>query len=406
MINAGRAPFHEPELDALLTSVAGDRLLATVDLAAAVADSELTFIAVGTPTTDGAVDLRYVESAAVAIGGALRSRRAWHVVVVKSTVVPGTTTGPVRRWLEASSGLVAGRDFGLAVNPEFLTEGTAVRDFTEPDRLVIGADDERTQYTVKTLYDNFDHSIPRLLVNPTTAEFIKYASNALLATMISFSNELARLASRVGDVDALDVMRGVHLSGYLSPVRHGERATAPIAAFLEAGCGFGGSCLPKDVRALIGRGRELGLDMPLLESVMTVNDGQPDEVCRLIYRHFPVLSGIRVTILGIAFKPDSDDVRESPTFPIVAVLRQQNARITVYDPMVARCDFEALEGAVFAPTLADAIQSADVIVIATRWREFEAVPLLLRSLSSTALVVDGRRMLRPADCLRYEGIGR
>ena len=167
----------------------------------------------------------------------------------------------------------------------------------------------------------FDAAVPRIVTNPTTAEMIKYASNAMLATMISFSNEIARLCSAVGGVDAIDVMRGVHQAWYFTTRRGEEKITAGITSFLEPGCGFGGSCLPKDVTALIGQGREKGLAMNLLQSVLDVNRGQPDEIMRLIGRHFASLRDVPVAVLGIAFKPDTDDVRESPAFPIIRKLK-------------------------------------------------------------------------------------
>ncbi len=318
MINRAAPPIHEPGLQELMNRNVGSRLRATTDLAAGVRDSDITFIAVGTPAIDGHIDLRYVEKAATEIGSALRSKRAYHTVVVKSTVVPGTTDGTVRRCLEGAAGMQAGRDFGLGMNPEFLTEGTAVQDFMHPDRLVFGGIDERTRSTLSELYSDFGTSTPRVRTNNSTAEMIKYASNSVLATMISFSNEIARLCNAVGGVDVADVMRGVHLAGYFTTsMPDGSAISAPIVRFLEAGCGFGGSCLPKDVTALVAQGTEHQLSMSLLRSVLDINRTQPEEMLRLIARHYPDLTGVPVTVLGLAFKPDTDDVRESPAFPLL-----------------------------------------------------------------------------------------
>src|SRR5262245_2409358 len=215
-INAGQAPFHEEGLPELLRAVIGERLRATTDLASAVSNSDVTLIAVGTPARDGRIDLSYVEQASREIGAALARKNGYHVVVVKSTVLPGTSEGLVRTALEQSSGKKAGADFGVGMNPEFLTEGTAIEDFRTPDRLVLGGIDERTRERLVAMYESFPSGVPRILTNPSTAEMIKYASNALLATLISFSNELARLSSAVGNIDALEVMRGVHKSAYLT----------------------------------------------------------------------------------------------------------------------------------------------------------------------------------------------
>jgi UDPglucose 6-dehydrogenase len=404
-INARRAPIHEVGLDDLLARHVGTRLRATSDLAAAVAASDVTFIAVGTPAAEGRIDLQYVEKAAVAIGEALRGKSAYHAVIVKSTVIPGTTDGPVRRALEAGSGKRAGADFGLGMNPEFLTEGQAVADFMNPDRIVLGGIDARTHALLEALYADFAGA-SRILTNPRTAEMIKYASNALLATAISFSNEIARLCAKVGGVDVVDVMRGVHESAYLTARgAGGPPVTAAIASFLGAGCGFGGSCLPKDVTALAAQGEDLGVPMPLLRSVLAVNAAMPDELVRLVKKHVPDLAGARVAVLGLAFKPDTDDLRESPAFPVLRRLRAAGASLTAFDPIARPETHPDLAGVRLAASLEDAVASADVVVLVTRWAEFGELPALLARLGRSPLVVDGRRMLPRNALARYEGIG-
>lgn len=406
MINGAQAPIHEDGLSQLLERNVGRRLRASADLAEAVAASEITFIAVGTPAVDGRIDLQYVERAAQEIGYALREKGDYHTVVVKSTVIPGTTDSVVRNHVEDTSGKRAGAGFGLGMNPEFLTEGTAVRDFLHPDRIVLGGIDARTHETLARLYEGF-HSVPRIVTNNRTAEMIKYASNVTLATMISLANEIARLCSAVGGIDVRDVTRGVHESAYFtSRLPDGATVLAPIASFLEAGCGFGGSCLPKDVTALIAQGRDLGLDMPLLSSVLEVNRGQPDEVMRLIGKHYPGMRDLPVAVLGLAFKPDTDDVRESPAFPIIRRLNDSGARVTVYDPVARLPNSEAMVDVRRAESLRDALAGAEVIVLVTSWPEFQEVPRLLEQSARDPLLIDGRRVLDPAKIARYEGIGR
>lgn len=406
MINAAQAPIHEQGLPELLQRNAGPRLQATSDLDAAVAETDMTFIAVGTPALDGKIDLSYVEAAATQIGGALKDGSTYATVIVKSTVVPGTTVGVVRKAIERASGKVAGRDFGLGMNPEFLTEGTAVADFTEPDRLVLGGIDAATHEVLQELYANFDTTIPRILTNPTTAEMIKYASNAVLATMISFSNEIARLCDAVGGVDAIEAMRGVHQSHYFTLRRGEERLAAPITSFLEPGCGFGGSCLPKDVTALIGQGRERGVELALLDSVLKVNKGQPEEMVRLIERYIPSLKDVPVAVLGIAFKPDTDDIRESPVFPLIRLLKERGARLTAFDPIARPSGHPDLAGVRLASSLRDAVGEAQVVALVTRWSEFKGLAGVLDELGTQPLVVDGRRMLDPGAFKHYSGIGR
>lgn len=405
-INAGRPTIHEHGLPEMLARTAGKRLRATSNLRQAVAESEVTFIAVGTPARDGRIDLGFVRTAASEIGTGLLDKGQYHVVVVKSTVVPGTTDGAVRESLETSSGLQAGKDFGLGMNPEFLTEGRAVEDFSRPDRIVIGGIDARTREVLQGVYSTFK-GVPVILTNNTTAEFIKYASNAALATMISFSNELSRLCAAVGDVDIVDVMKGVHASAYFTTREPGRApVTAAITSFLEAGCGFGGSCLPKDVTALVGQGREYGLDMPLLSAVLEVNRTQPDEMLKLVAKHHWDLRGLRVAVLGLAFKPDTDDVRESPAFPLVKRLVAAGAQVTAYDPVARPVGHEAMHGARIVESLASAVAEAQVILLVTRWAEFDKLPAVLKAAGSQALVVDGRRVLDPDLYASYEGIGR
>jgi len=406
MINRARAPIHESGLSELLQRNSGRRLHASTGVTSAVAATELTFIAVGTPASDGRIDLKNVQVAASQIGAALQKKTNYHTVIVKSTVIPGTTIGLVRTELERASGKIAGQEFGLGMNPEFLTEGTAVTDFSHPDRLVLGGIDERTHNVLRELYSSFDADVPRVVTNPTTAEMIKYASNALLATMISFSNEFARLCTAIGGVDVSDVMRGVHQASYFTIRRDGDRLTAPITSFLEAGCGFGGSCLPKDVIALINQGREKGIALNLLQSVLDINRGQADEIVHLIERHFASLRGVPVAVLGIAFKPDTDDVRESPAFPIIRRLKSQGARLTAYDPIAHPDGLGDLVGVNLAGTLREAVADAEIVVLVTRWSEFSKLADLLNDLGRRPLVVDGRRVLEPASFAHYEGIGR
>jgi UDPglucose 6-dehydrogenase len=406
-INAGRAPIHEEGLPELLERVVGRSLTATTDLARAVLESEITFIAVGTPAAEGRIDLTFIDKAAQQIGAALAAKPDFHTVVVKSTVIPGTTDGVVRAAVERGSGRTAGAGFGLGMNPEFLTEGTAVADFSNPDRIVVGGIDERTRQTVASIYAGFPPEVPRILTNNKTAEMIKYASNSVLATLISFSNEIGRLCTAVGNVDVVDVMRGVHAAAYFT-VRHkgGGETKAPITSFLEAGCGFGGSCLPKDVTALTAQGRSLGVGMPLLESVLEINRTQPAELLRLLSAHFQKLADLPITVLGLAFKPGTDDLRESPAFPILRALRRTGARLTAFDPVAKPVGHPDLEGVRLAADIEDALRDAQAVVHVTRWPEFERVGAILRRLGKDVLLVDGRRNLRPADFTRYEGIGR
>lgn len=406
-INRGEAPIHENGLDELLRKHVGKSLSATTDLRAAVLDTEITFIAVGTPFDGQRIDLSYVREVARQIGTVLREKAAFHVVVVKSTVVPGTTDDVVRVELEKASGKRAGVDFGVGMNPEFLTEGTAIDDFMRPDRIVIGGSDERSIEAQRRVYAPFDQT-PTMATNNKTAEMIKYVSNSVLATMISFSNEMGNLCSALGDVDVADVMSGVHLARYFtSTLDDGRRVKAGISSFLWAGCGYGGSCLPKDTKALSAHGAAHGAPMPLLDAVISTNLAQPRRMLAKLQAQFPQLQGVKVAVLGLAFKEDTDDMRESPAIPIVKMLVEAGVDVVAYDPIAMPAAKPLLPGAVrYAPTLEGVLEGVDAAMLITRWAEFQRVPELLAGRAKQPLVIDGRRVLNPAALARYDGIGR
>lgn len=405
LINKGITPIFEEGLEEILGRNVGTRLVATTDLRAAVLDSELTLVAVGTPFDGEEIDLTYVREAARQIGEVLRDKDSYHVVVVKSTVVPGTTAKVVLPELEQASGKKAGPDFGVGMNPEFLAEGAAVVDFMAPDRIVLGGIDQRSQDALGELYAAFD-AAPVLRTDTTTAEMIKYTANSLLATMISFSNEIGNLCAEVG-VDVVEAMAGVHLDKRLSPVAaDGSRVSPGFLTFLAAGCGFGGSCFPKDVKALIAFGHKAGSPMPLLDAVVQTNQAQPARMIELLRRQVPDLRGARVAVLGMAFKPGTDDIRESPSLPVTHALLAEGAVVSAYDP-IAREPAEAVFGSsvTFSDTLEEATDGVAAILLMTRWKHFERLPQLLAERGQDCAVIDGRRLLAKDSVERYEGIG-
>ena len=271
---------------------------------------------------------------------------------------------------------------------------------------MIGGIDKRTQEVLLSVYEGWPET-PRVLTNNSTAEMIKYTSNSVLAMLISFSNEIARLCSAVGSVDVVDVMNGVHKSAYFTRrLPDGQTVVAPITSFLGAGCGFGGSCLPKDVSALVAQGKTYGLEMQLLQSVLDINRGQPDHFIKLADKHYPSMGGVKVAILGLAFKPDTDDVRESPAFPIISMLKKRGAIIKAYDPVARPIEHPDMAGVELVETLIDAVSDVEIIFIVTRWAEFTQLSGVLRALGRDPLVVDGRRLLNPDGFRRFEGIGR
>ena len=402
-IQSGVPPIHERDLPQLVRRHIGRRLRATLDLTEAVTSSDMSLIAVGTPLRDGKIDLSFVRAVAEQIGTALKEIRHYHVVVVKSTVVPGTTEKTVLPILEAASGKKAGYDFGVGMNPEFLTEGEAVSDFLRPDRIVLGGIDDRSVDAMAEAYRQFD-SVPVVRTNPRSAEMIKYASNTLLATMISLSNELANLSAEVGEIDVPTVMEGVHLSRYLTSE---DGQTAQLASFFYPGCGYGGSCLPKDTKALVSQGMELGVPMRVLEAVDHVNRAQPERMLDLLRRQFPELVGLRVGVLGLAFRPGTDDMRESPAIPIIHKLVSEGVEVRAYDPIATESASAVFTGLniKLCEDMAEAVQDVDAVLLITRWDEFAQLPALIARQPVPPLLVDGRRMIAPVSVPNYSGIG-
>lgn len=387
-INKGVPPIYEEGLEKLLGKYAGKRLIATTDSEFAVLDTEISFICVGTPSgEDGSIDLSIVRAAAESIGEALAKKEGYHVVVVKSTVVPETTEKVVLPILEEKSGKKAGKGFGVAMNPEFLREGKAVYDFMHPDKIVVGANDRRAGDLVSELYRGFDCEVTRTI--PRTAEMIKYANNSFLATKISFSNEIGNICKKLG-IDTYEVMQAVGKDFRISP------------NFLNSGAGFGGSCFPKDVKALIGKAKDIGYEPVLLESVIAVNERQPLLMTEILQRKAGDLEGKKVAVLGLAFKNDTDDIRESRAIPVIAELLRLGARVSAYDPMAAGNMKKVFPTIEYCESAAKALKDAEACLVVTEWEEFKGLEAEFEGMKEK-VVVDGRRIIR-AKGLDYEGL--
>ncbi len=382
-INKGESPIYEPGADELLKKHIGKNLRATTSYD--IEDRDIVFICVGTPSKpDGSMETKYLESASEAIGEKLRKGM---IVVVKSTVVPGTTENLVLPILERKSGLKAG-EFGLAMNPEFLREGLAIYDTFHPDRIVIGEFDKRTGDILEELYRPLEAPILRTSIK--VAEMIKYASNAFLATKISFANEIANICERLG-IDVYEVMKGVGMDHRISP------------HFLNAGAGFGGSCFPKDVKALISLAKNLGYEPHLLEDVLKINDYQPRHLVELAEAHYGDLKGAKVAVLGLSFKPDTDDIRETRAAIIVEELLKRGAEVIGYDPK-AMANFRKLFPSIkYASGADEAVKNADIVIIQADWEEFKNMNF--DAYPNLKLVVDGRRTVKP-ERVKYVTIGR
>jgi len=394
-INAGEAPLHEDGLPELVTEHADEngtnRLRATTDYSA-VLDTDVTFLCLPTPQNeDGSIDLSIMEAGAKQLGDTLAEKDDWHTVVVKSTVVPGSTEDVVTPVLEKASGKTAGRDFGVGMNPEFLREGTAVHDFLNPDKIVLGADDDRALADMlDVFYPIIDQTdAPVVETDTKTAEMIKYANNGFLAAKVSLINDIGNICKEF-DIDAYEVADAIGLDD-----RIGEQ-------FLRSGLGWGGSCFPKDTNAIIHAAKEQGYDPAMLEAAVEVNDRQPERLLSLLDDHLDV-AGKRVAVLGLAFKSGTDDVRNSRAELVIEGLRERDAEVVAYDPVAAENMQELIPDLVCADSARDALSGASACVVCTDWDEFAALNDEFDSMSRQ-IVVDGRRIIAEREDMTYEGL--
>ena len=392
----GEIPTYEPGLhDLVAKGIQSGRLSFTTDLAHAVTEADAVFIAVGTPSRrgDGHADLRYVEAAAIEVA---KSLKGYTVIVTKSTVPVGTG----RRVAELIRGANPTAEFDVASNPEFLREGSAIGDFMRPDRVVIGAETDRARAVMQALYRPlYLMETPVVMTTLETAELTKYAANAFLATKITFINEMADLCEKVG-ANVQDVARGMGLDG-----RIGKK-------FLHAGPGYGGSCFPKDTIALVRTAQEYGSPARLVETVVQVNDTRKGAMAsRVIAACGGSVRGKTVGVLGVAFKPNTDDMRDAPSMAIVPALQDAGATVRAYDPAAMHEAGPLLPGVQWCTDAYDAAVGADVLVIITEWNEFRALDLDRVGASMTQKVlVDLRNVYRAEDVraqgFRYTSIGR
>lgn len=395
-VNSGRLPFYEPPLEKELTRlVKSGAVDATKDAEDAVTGSAIVFICVQTPSLpSGKIDIGPVKSASRSIGKALRNSDDHKIIVMKSTVVPSTTDSVVKPILEKQSGKKAGRDFGLCMNPEFLQEGSALRDSMEPSRIVVGSEDGKTAEAVLQLYRRIKS--PKIRTDLRSAEMIKYASNAFLATKISYSNEVANMCARFG-IDSSRVLAAVGIDPRIGPL------------FLKPGLGFGGSCLPKDVKALKDKCSKEGYNSKLLGALLAINDQQPIEGIRLLEKRLGSLRGKRIAVLGLAFKGGVDDVRETRALPLIIGLLGMGATVVAYDPMAMANFIRLMPSIQYASSVAECLKGADGCIVQADWPEFKKLGKKEFSTMKRPIVVDGRRCLDPEKIRKagatYEGIG-
>jgi len=397
LINKGVPPIFEIGLsETLQTAIRAGKLRATTNYSL-IRDSEVIFIAVGTPSKDdGSMDVRHIQACSESIARELEKKKHFVVVAIRSTVLPGTTEKIVGEILE-KAGFKRGVDFGLAMVPEFLKEGTALEDFQKPDRVIIGCSDDKTRNVFEKMYQAFN--CPKQFTSLKTAEMIKYASNAMLATKLSFTNEISAMCEKLG-IDVDSVMNGVGLDRRIGPL------------FLIAGAGFGGSCFPKDVKALIHKSNELGVKPRLLESVMDVNMQQQKKLVAMLKESMDI-RGKSIAILGLAFKNGTDDVRESSAVTTIKMLLDGNAKVRACDPQAIESMkkiFPESAQMYYTDDWGDCLKGCHAALLITAWPEFRKNALEYKKALGNAPLIDARRVLPAGEAerngLKYYCIGR
>lgn len=394
-VNRGVSPIHEPGLDEIIAEHGGDRLRATTNYDD-IADTDVTFLALPTPSReDGSIDLDIMEEGARSLGEAIRTKSDEHIVVVKSTVIPGSTEDVIGPAIEETSGKTADEDFHISMNPEFLREGSALDDFRYPEKIVIGAN---TDYAFETLNEIYEPLVERATGHEDVtivetgvreAEMIKYANNAFLATKVSLINEIGNICKEFG-VDAYEVADAVGLDHRID--EH----------FLRSGVGWGGSCFPKDVDAIRDAAHEQGYDPVLLDATVEVNNRQPQRLLSLMDQHVDV-EGKRVAVLGLAFKPETDDTRNSRAIPVIEGLQERGATVVGYDPVATENMRKRIPEIEYAASPTEALDGASAALVVTDWDEISGLDEEFDTMA-TPVVIDGRRAIDRRDGIVYEGL--
>ncbi|MCF7861743.1 UDP-glucose/GDP-mannose dehydrogenase family protein [Candidatus Woesearchaeota archaeon] len=394
-LNEGVIPIYEPGLrDLIEMNTKEHRMEFTTDIKKAVKKSDVIFIAVGTPSgSDGKADLSAVYAVAADIG---RYMNGYKVIVDKSTVPVGTADKVKEIIAENQESAM---EFDLVSNPEFLREGEAIKDFMTPDRVVIGTESDKSRDIMLDIYRGIERTgKPIMITSIKSAEMIKYASNAFLATKISFMNEIARICEKVGG-DVKDVARGMGLDSRIGP------------RFLQAGVGYGGSCFPKDVRAIINTAREAGLDFRILNAVDSINEEQKTLLLPKIKKLVPDLKGVSVAVWGLSFKPKTDDMREAPSIVVINQLLAEGAMVKAFDPVAQKVAKKLLPDIHYSNSPFNALKDADLLVIVTEWDEFRYLDKeKIKKYMNKPNVVDGRNVWEPSEMkalgFNYIGVGR
>jgi UDPglucose 6-dehydrogenase len=405
-LDQGICPIYERGLDDLLASSKDNLSFRVLDdqSEAEIMNFDAVLVAVGTPTINGRSDLSQIASVGRMMGRLIKSSQKYISIILKSTVLPGTTDTFFKDIVEAESGKNIG-DFGLGMNPEFLREGNAIEDFQHPDRIVFGFEDEKTLEILRLIYKPWD--CEKIELNTRSAEMMKYVNNALLATLISTINEYSNIARVVENIDFEKVMHGVHLDNRWSPLdQQGLKVRPKIIDYLKPGCGYGGSCFPKDVMAISSLAKDFGASSSILSAVIEVNERQPEAILQILKKAVGDLHNKRVLVLGLAFKPDTDDVRESVSLKLLKLLSGHVNGLIAHDPIAidnAKKEINQSYAVDFTQDWKNKIEDADVIIICTNWSEYSKLACM-NDLLKGKVIFDTRSLLTKLDSTEIQYI--
>jgi UDPglucose 6-dehydrogenase/GDP-mannose 6-dehydrogenase len=406
-LKLGIPSFHEDGLDKLLLQNIGHSLDISDNLKYAIEETDISFICVGTPTVNGEIDLTFVSNCLRDVLSIIKNKITFHVIVIKSTVVPNSTDIVFRKIIEDEFHLKVGKDIGLCVNPEFLREGSAVNDFMNPDRIVIGTSDELSEKKLKSLYEVFT-DVPIISVSNSTAELIKYASNSFFATLISFANEISNISEKLYDTNIVDVFDGLFADRRFSNRHVNDTKALPgLVTYLRPGPGFGGSCFPKDVQALAACSEKLCFEPSLLNAVLKINEFQPYNLLKHAKRLLGSLCDKKVGVLGLSFKSNSDDIRESKSIELLKLLIREKAEVYAHDPMAINNTKLFLKAypVNYEIDYHVIISKCDLVFVCVDWEEYKNLDVVVNSLNPDIFVMDAKLFLDRKKYKRIAAVG-
>ena len=383
-LKKAEAPFHEPKFNQMLNDFFS-KITFTTEYEEAIKNSQITFLTVGTPSNkDGSANLEFVKSAVKNIGRCLKEKKEYHLVVIKSTVLPAITNKIIKPILENESDKKSSKDFGLVMNPEFLREGSLITDTENPHIIVIGSNEKESADTLQLFYETFYKEKTPKIIHTTleNAELIKYSNNSFLATKISFINTIANLCQKIPGTDVGIIAEAIGLDPRISPL------------FLKAGPGYGGSCFPKDVNALINFSKDLGYVPQLIVATHEVNQLQAQKIIEMLKVHVGDLGDKTISVLGLAFKSNTDDIRESVSINLINLLLKENAIVSAHDPMAIKNAKKIFEKNVnFYKDVGECLKNSNCCVIMTDWEQYKTIDMKLIKMMTNKIIIDARRIL-------------